>query len=168
MLDWKSIAALALKYGAPVAGGLIAGNPAMGAKIGGVLADLLGVEPTPEAVSNAIEANPATVQAFDAAMLPLLLKQTENEAALIESEKALRLAESQGSAIQRNWRPLAGYTMSACAVLLTCSGCALAFIGKADLITPLSNIGFMVMAALGSVCTMSAFGRTKEKIAGVA
>lgn len=64
--DWKPIAGAVIKAGAPVIGGALLGpmGASVGGLLGGILANALGVEPTPEAVGNAIATqDPGVVKA---------------------------------------------------------------------------------------------------------
>jgi hypothetical protein len=60
-MDWKDLAGTLIKTGAPIIGGALGGP--LGATVGGfagkLVADALGVEATPEAVHEAIQADPA-------------------------------------------------------------------------------------------------------------
>lgn len=55
-MEWKEIASTVIGGGAPIIGGLLGGP--VGAKIGGVVASLLGCEEKPEAVQSLLATNP--------------------------------------------------------------------------------------------------------------
>ena len=63
-MDWKDLAGTLIKTGAPIIGGALGGP--LGATVGGfagkLIADALGVEATPEAVSEAIRNDPLAAE----------------------------------------------------------------------------------------------------------
>jgi len=96
-MDWGDIKD-AVASVAPTLGTALAG-PAGGA-VGGLLASALGVEQTPEAVSQAIKADPQ-------AAVKLREVEAGLEKARLESRSSIITAEASGESwLQRNWRPM--------------------------------------------------------------
>lgn len=96
-MKWDDVADLVAKI-APAAGGALAG-PAGGA-IGSLIARVLGTDETPEAVRDAIQADP------DAAV-KLRKVEADMEKTLIEGRSGVVKAEAGGESwLQRNWRPM--------------------------------------------------------------
>lgn len=58
-LDWISLGKQVIAVGAPTIGAALGGP--VGAQVGGVLATILGVEPTPEAIGDVVSADPGRV-----------------------------------------------------------------------------------------------------------
>ncbi|OBX35651.1 hypothetical protein A8U91_04725 [Halomonas elongata] len=96
-MEWADAAEVVGKV-APVAGSLLAGAP--GARVGGLVADLLGVDPTPEAVADAVNRDPQ-------AATKLRKIEADIETSLIQGRTKAVTAEASGESwLQRNWRPL--------------------------------------------------------------
>lgn len=96
-MGWSDVKDVVGKV-APLAGTLLAG-PAGGA-VGGLLASALGVEASPQAVSQAVQSDPE-------AALKVRQVEARLEATLIESRASVIQAEAKGESwLQRNWRPL--------------------------------------------------------------
>lgn len=121
-MDWKDLAGTLIKTGAPIIGGALGGP--LGATVGGfagkLLADALGVEATPEAVHEAIQADPAGA----AVALGNADAQWQAMAEIAKAEAADRTA--QGQAINEtiraevvagvswyHWRHILGYVVVA-------------------------------------------------------
>nr|BDD48028.1 hypothetical protein 1 [Halomonadaceae bacterium] len=97
VLEWSDVAKTVGKI-APVAGSLLAG--AAGERVGRLVAGALGVEGSPGAVAQAVQADP------DAAV-KLHKIEADLEATLIQGRAQAVTAEAQGEgALQRNWRPM--------------------------------------------------------------
>lgn len=97
MVDWTDVAETVGKV-APAAGGAL-GGPA-GAAVGGLIARMLGVDETPEAVRDALRQDPE-------AALKLREVEARIETSLIQGRTQVVTAEAQGESwLQRNWRPL--------------------------------------------------------------
>lgn len=87
-MDWKDVAGQVVKAGAPIIGGALLGplGSTAGSIIGGIIANNLGVDNTPEAVGNAIAAgDPATISAA--------LTKSESEA-VAKWDSIARVAEA--------------------------------------------------------------------------
>lgn len=96
-LEWSDIAETVAKI-APAAGGAM-GGPA-GAAVGSLLARVLGVDESPEAVRQAVQQNPE-------AAIKLREVEARIETSLIEGRAGVVTAEAAGESwLQRNWRPL--------------------------------------------------------------
>lgn len=121
-MDWRSLGGALIKAGAPVIGGALLGplGASIGSALGGIVADALGVEATPEAVNDALANTPA-----DQLQAKLAAAETEAQAkwaALAEMAKADaedRTAQSRainqtmraelGQVSWYHWRHLVGY-----------------------------------------------------------
>lgn len=96
-MDWSDVAETVGKI-APAAGGAL-GGPA-GAAVGSLLARVLGVDESPEAVRQALQQDPA-------AALKLREVEARLETSLIEGRAGVVTAEAQSESwLARNWRPL--------------------------------------------------------------
>lgn len=91
-MEWQSIAGQLAQIGLPALGGLFGGP--LGSTIGGLVgkgvAAALGVEPTPQAVSTAIAADPAAAQ-VKLAQIEADTKGREAELADIANARAMQL-----------------------------------------------------------------------------
>lgn len=100
-LDWLAIGKQVIAVGAPTIGAALGGP--VGAQVGGVLASILGVEATPEAVGGAVAADPSVVQQAEAApstdLSAWLSTHATMAAALATSETA------RPSFFAWGWRP---------------------------------------------------------------
>lgn len=100
-LDWLSVGKQVIAVGAPTIGAALGGP--VGAQVGGVLASIFGVEPTPDAVGGAIAADPGVVQKAEAApgadLSAWLSTHAAMAAALASSES------SRDSFFAWGWRP---------------------------------------------------------------
>lgn len=96
-MDWSDVAETVGKI-APAAGGALAG-PA-GAAVGGLVARVLGVDESPQAVRQAISQDPQ-------AALKLREVEARLETSLIEQRANVITTEANAEGwLQRNWRPL--------------------------------------------------------------
>lgn len=96
-MDWSDVAETVGKV-APAAGGALAG-PA-GAAVGGVIARVLGVDESPQAVRQALQQDPA-------AALKLRRIEADLESTLIEGRARVVTAEAKSESwLARSWRPL--------------------------------------------------------------
>lgn len=96
-MNWSDVAETVAKV-APVAGGALAGRA--GSAAGELIARVLGVDDSPEAVAKAVREDPE-------AALKLRKIEADLEATLIEGRAQVVTAEAQGdSCLQRSWRPL--------------------------------------------------------------
>lgn len=96
-MEWSDVAETVGKI-APAAGGAL-GGPA-GAAVGGLLARVLGVDESPEAVRQALQQDPE-------AALKLREVEARIETSLIGARSEVIKAESQSESwLARSWRPL--------------------------------------------------------------
>lgn len=125
-MDWVEVGKQIVAIGAPTIGGALAGP--LGAQVGGVLASILGVEPTPEAVGGAASASPDVVKQAEAApsadLSSWLVAHAQTAALLATSET------SRDNAFAWAWRPALSWLLifmwSWNAVLLPVANAALA------------------------------------------
>lgn len=112
--DWKKIGVKLAGAALPVLGAAVSGP--LGATAGGVLADFLGVENTPEAVSNALD-DPKAITALKKAKLEsdtqitLAYIASENEKLKIVNN-TMRTEANSFDAFVRRWRPFYGYCLA--------------------------------------------------------
>lgn len=116
-MDWSDIGAKILKS-APIVGGLLGGP--VGATVGtaaNLVAGWLGVEPTPEAVEQALQKDPEALvklkeneQRYQAKLTELQL--AAETAQLTEINKTMRAELASDSLYKSGWRPLFGYVMA--------------------------------------------------------
>lgn len=166
--NWKDIAGPLAKVGAPVLGTLIGGpaGAAMGKVAGEVLAGALGVPAEPEAVAEAIAANPDKAAAI--ANSPDMAAAIEQAHAdmLKTVNETYRMELQQESWVVRYWRPACGWCL---AIVWTVHGLA---IGKAiwlkefEIIKAIADL-MVFYIVMGGVTGTAVWGRTKEKLAGV-
>lgn len=188
------LAADLAKMGAPVLGGLIGtavGGPA-GAAIGGLagkaieaVAETLGADPTPEAIGAAIQNDPSAAAKITAveARAPDMAREWEEETKrLAEVAVTQRLELASESAFIRNARPfsiwaIGGATVGFAVVFVaTAIGAIIAYWQTRDIasfkafeLVVNSAPGFMLaLTPAGAVAGVAAWGRTKEKLNGVA
>lgn len=125
MADWKDIAALVSPF-APTAGKILGGmipfpgGAMMGEMVGNMIARQFNVEPTPEAVREAIVSNPAHVTAGNLANVEEEAGKWAAMAQIVQAEAGDRTAQSQAvnetmrQEIARvswwHWRHLMGYS----------------------------------------------------------
>lgn len=124
---WESIKSL-IGNAAPLIGTLIGGP--VGAGVGGLVANALGVENTPQAIEQELMNNPDALLALNELEMDhqVELKQLALEHAKIESEEIKLALTQQHATMQaelasndpyvRRWRPTWGYSMCAAWVLL--------------------------------------------------
>ncbi|MCL7941208.1 holin family protein [Halomonas sp. ATCH28] len=96
-MEWSDVAKTVGKV-APVAGSLLAG--AAGERVGRLVAGAMGVEAQPEAVAQAVQADPE-------AALKLRAIEADLEDTLIQGRAQVVTAEAQSESwLARSWRPL--------------------------------------------------------------
>ena len=121
-MDWRSLGGALIKAGAPVIGGALLGplGASIGSALGGIVADALGVEATPEAVNDALANTPAdqlqaklaAAESEAAAKWPALAEMAKADA---EDRTAQSRAINQtmraelGQVSWYHWRHLVGY-----------------------------------------------------------
>jgi hypothetical protein len=177
--DWKDLAALLTQKGAPILGGLLGGpaGAAVGQLAGSLLGDALNTEPTPAAVSealNKVAPDHPVLQDIDRRFEGL----SEFEQKVVSDvNQTMRAELTTGSAYQSAWRPLAGYVLSALVgsygSLIVAAGARGLFgvdPGAMNLMSALLNgVGpwTMLVAPLGAVVGVTAWGRSQEKITAI-
>lgn len=170
-IDWKSIAGPLIGAGATVIGTAV-GGPAggvIGKTVGSVLSGALGVPETPEAVADAIAADPDAAKAALANSEAEIAKAlAEANARMLETVNATYRVELQSEDwIVKYWRPVCGWGL---ALVWTLHGLA---IGKAiwfkeyEVIKSIADL-IVFYTVMGGVTGAAVWGRTKEKVAGVA
>lgn len=169
-MNWSDLAQRVIGLGAPLVGGAL-GGPA-GAAAGRVLAQVFNVEPTPEAVGAAIEA--------DGPMAATLAGQAEAEWAraqgLIGAAQVAAVGQTQrqearsDDLVQRWWRPVYALELS----LLECPAFIITLVhalwtGHEAGIDGFARLSGLLMAYFGArfgVLGVYVSGRTREKQAG--
>lgn len=178
--EWKNLALTIARAGMPMLGTLLAGpaGGAMGQVAGQVLGQALGVPATPQAIQEAIKTmTPEMAQkvaAVDRAFEPLAEWE---EKAIAEVNETMRQELTIGTVYQRSWRPLAGYVLAGLVgsygSLIVSAGFLGVFLkdaGALDLMSAMLNgVGpwTMLIAPLGAVVGVTAWGRSQEKIATI-
>jgi hypothetical protein len=100
-MDWTSLGKQVIALGAPTIGAALGGP--VGARVGGVLASILGVEATPQAVGDAVAANPGAVQSAEAAPSADLVAWLSTHATMAASLAASETGRE--SFFAWGWRP---------------------------------------------------------------
>lgn len=163
-LDWTKIGGPLINAGATILGTVIGGpaGGAIGKAAGGIIADALGVPATPEAVSDAIEANPAAANAaanspeVAAAVAQAQLEQVKT----INATYQLELKDENW--IVKLWRPVCGWCFT---VILTVHGFAYAkalWFRDFEIIRTIPDMTIFY-GVFGAVVGVYAWGRTAEK-----
>lgn len=166
-IDWTKIAGPLIGAGATVLGTIVGGptGAAVGKAAGGVLAEVLGVPATPEAVAEAIENNPTAAKAAtDTPGMAAAIAQAQAE--IIQTiNETYRLELQSESAYVRLARPT--WLWCGCAVW-TVHGIVL---GKAlwfrdfDVIRTIPDLT-VFYGVMGAIVGVYAWQRSREKIAG--
>lgn len=172
-MNWTELGKKLIGIGARVAGGAIAG-PA-GAVVGGMIAETLGVEPEPEAIADAIDADPAAADKITAIEPAIPAAVFEHATAAIATvNETMRAEMVSHSPIQRLWRPLWGIGAHAVWMLTGIAIVVAVFqmlvSGEAESFTAiaagLSELAWFYTAPL-AVIGVAAWGRTTEKTAAI-
>lgn len=112
-MDWASLAGQITGLGAPILGSILGGaiagpaGAALGSQAGKLLAQALGTAPTPEAVQQAIQTDPAAVEKVKAVEAAHADDLAELQARLTDTQDARRMQEAameHGASAQ--WAPL--------------------------------------------------------------
>lgn len=118
-MDWKQVGSKVASVGAGLLGTALAG-PGVGAAIGGVVADALGVEATPDSISRAIDADPQAavklqeLQSNERIQLRTLALQAAqaqlqaDTASMNEVNQTMRQELQAPLDIRSLWRPIFG------------------------------------------------------------
>lgn len=128
-MDWKDVVGPLITASAPTIGSLlgglipIPGGSLIGQELGKIIAGQFGVEPTPEAVNNAIQNSPSDVaaaklQAAEAeavakwpALAQIAQARYESNAKQSDSINATMRAELAAGQVWWSWRNLYGYSV---------------------------------------------------------
>jgi hypothetical protein len=169
--DWGSIAGPLIRAGATTLGTVIGGpgGAAIGAAVGPILADALGVPATPEAVAGAAEKTPDAVRAVEvdrAIELRAAIEKAQTEQIKIVNETMLAEMKSEDW-ITRLWRPAFGFCFC---LVWTVHGLAIGhalFLRQYDVIARIPDLTVFYGVA-GAVVGVYAWRRSDEKLAGVA
>lgn len=115
-MSWSSIKEAVSPF-APLLGKALALTGPVGAVAGGLLANALGVDETPEAVAQAIQADPNAVlrikevELNNAAQLQRSIIEAETTR-LTEINKTMRAEYSADGWYKTGWRPMIGYVLA--------------------------------------------------------
>ncbi len=117
-MDWKDIAGPVIKLGGGVIGGML-GMPGLGATAGGLIADALGVDRTPEAVNDALK-NPSSevVDAIRHANAEAEKEWAKFYTAQVKEVGQTMRAELAAGVSWYHWRHLLGYVVMLWAVAI--------------------------------------------------
>jgi hypothetical protein len=118
-MDWSKIAAKVIAAGAPSIGGALFGP--LGNMAGKVLADVLGTEPTPEAVARKIEtAAPGQIAAAEQqavaefeAMARIAEAEAQTAVASVQEVNETIRATAQGDGLLGKWRGVHAWELTA-------------------------------------------------------
>lgn len=177
-MDLTNLAGLLKPMSSVLAGALLGpAGAAVAPVIVGAIAEALGVPPTTEAVSDALVKDPASAAPVVAQAEEKLARTlAEVEAAVIESINQTARAELQSeSAFVKLARPFniwvigvvtGGYGL--CLVAATASAIWLRDAAALNLLVANAGVLGIALAPSGAVAGVSAWGRTKEKLAGAA
>ena len=119
-MEWQSIAGQLAQVGLPALGGLFGGP--LGSTIGGLVgkgvAAALGVDPTPQAVANAIQADPAAAQ-VKLAQIEAETKRQADTLADIANARAMQVALVQAHSWTGTTPAILTYLVVGAAIALT-------------------------------------------------
>lgn len=179
-IDWGPVAGQLMKIGAPLLGTLIGGVP--GAVVGSVigsLADAMGCDPTPEAMSDKLQNDPGACEAAkqfeedNKARLEAEIERTKR-VQIEQSNLSLRAEIQAGDRFQRWARPFNMYVLGGVTGCygFCCVAAAINTIVTKDptALTHLVSLGGVLTTVLipsGAVAGVTAWQQTKEKLAGV-
>ena len=176
-LEWSDIGKI-ISTSAPVLGGFLAGPAGAqgGAVVGSIIGTALGVPPAPDAIADAIRNDPdaeAKIAQADADHGPSI---AELEANMLETVNATMRGETTSEHwFVRNSRPFNIWVIGVVTggygfCLVAATGAAVFWRDPAALNLLVSNAGVLgiALAPCGAVAGVYAYGRTKEKLAGVA
>lgn len=166
--DWSVIAEPLIKVGATGLGTLVGGpaGGAIGAGLGSILAEALGVPATPSSVADAIAANPGAVAAVErdkSAEIRAIVEQAHTQHLQVVNE-TMRTELASESFMARTWRPLFGICF--CGVW-TMHGIAIGrslFLREFDVVARIPDLTIFYGVA-GAVVGVYAWRRTTEKVA---
>ena len=169
-MDWSDLGKIVTPL-APVLGGILGGpaGSAAGSVVGGILGKALGTEPTPDAIAGAMQADPAAagqvvsqVEADHGASL------AEMEARMLDTINATMREELKSEHwVAWAWRPVFGLAF---AFVWTMHGTAIGlalWVRDYSVVARIPDLTIFYGVA-AAVVGVSAWGRTKEKLAGVA
>lgn len=179
-VDWGPVAGQLMKIGAPLVGTLIGGVPgAVATSVIGSLASAIGAEPTPDAISDKLQNDPAAQQAardFESDNKEQLEAEIEKtrQVQIEQANLSLRAEITAGDRFQRYARPFNMYCVGTVTLTygLCCVAAAINTIVTRDptALTHLVSLGGALTTVLipsGAVAGVTAWQQSKEKIAGV-
>jgi outer membrane lipoprotein SlyB len=169
-VDWKQLAGPLAKAGAGALGTILGGpaGGAIGAGVGGILAEALGVPADPKSVAEAIEEKPDVARealaSRDADISAIIAKA--NADIITTINETMRLEQKSESWFVRGWRPACGWMLC---LVWGVHGLAIgiALIRRDfEVIRTIDSLTIFY-SVMGAICGVAAYGRTREKLAGV-
>lgn len=169
MKNWKDVADALVRNGAPVLGktlGTLAAGPGggmVGEQLGKTIAARFGVDAQPAFVYDAVYDQPDAIANLenDPAILSEAIQYLQEETR--QTQLSYRQELVSGSRVQKYWRPLNGYVLAAAAFALTLTAIIALFTNRTDDVQTIISALLPVLAILGGVVGVSAWGRSQEK-----
>lgn len=161
-MEWSDVAETVGKI-APAAGGALYGP--LGAAIGGVIADNLGVEQSPAAVSKAVQADPEAVVKLREIEAGAQAAEAQERTKRLQSVNETMRAELEAaSPLKSGWRGATGWTFA-----LSCAGVMASIIWAmfqpgADTAELLSN-AFVMFGIMATVLGIDINRANRERLA---
>lgn len=161
--DWERIAAQIAQIGAPVLGGLL-GGPA-GAAVGEAVARAVGAAATPDAVAQAIAADPTAAEKIRALELQnqfsLHALRISSETARVVAVNQTMQAEAASSSLWDKWRGAWGW-ISAVAFAVQIGALAWVMVGQGmtaavTAVSSLSGVMFTLWSVPGAILGVTAW-----------
>ncbi len=169
-MSWSSIKEAVAPF-APLLGKALALTGPAGAVAGGLLANALGVDETPEAVAQAIQADPGAVlrikevELNNAAELQRLSIAAETTR-LAEINKTMRAELAAEGGFRTGWRPLIGYVV-ALGIGSVLMGIAYALFKHPSDAPELVDSAIMVIVSAAAILGVNIRERSKDKAAAL-
>lgn len=168
-LEWSDLGKI-ISTSAPVLGGFLAGPAGAkgGAVVGSILGSVLGVPPTPDAIAEAYQKDPDAEAKVMQAEADHGASVAEMEAKMLETVNATMREEIKSEHwVAWAWRPVFGLAFAG---VWTLHGTAIGLALWVRDYTVISRIPDLTVfyGVAAAVVGVSAWGRTKEKLAGAA